>query len=97
MSVYTSVYTLLMSAPDVGAVRGRLAMLCKERNAGESLVYGQLLEMLDALQDREENNELAVQIKLLEKDLLPLQIYQGTVDPQDSFCFHPPPRVFAHL
>ena len=56
--VYTSIYALLISAPDVGAVRKRLALLCGEKRLWESLTYGQLLEMLGALEEHEENAAL---------------------------------------
>ena len=68
MTVYTSVYALLMSAPDVGALRARLALLCEEKRLGESLTYRQLQEMLGALEEHEENAALTEEILDIQKD-----------------------------
>ena len=69
MSVYTSIYALLISAPDVVAVRKRLALLCGEKRLWESLTYGQLVEMLGALEEHEENAALNEEIRDIQKDI----------------------------
>ena len=69
MSVYTSIYALLIVAPDVNAVRKRLALLCGEQWLSESLTYGQLLGMLGALEEHEENAALSDEIRNIQKHI----------------------------
>ena len=67
-----SAYQFLMTAPDASGLRRRLQMLCQERNFGVSLVNAQLLEMLGALEDHHNSDELTDEIKLLDEDFSPL-------------------------